>query len=81
VACFTREAGLPSVIYRNLVIWAETYMLPLRSNGHIISATDARQGATGHNVYVVLFVSLLLAAIAGAGLVGYFWMYSPPIGG
>jgi hypothetical protein len=56
-------------------------MLPLRSNGHIISATDARQGVTGHNVYVVLFVSLLLAAIAGAGLVGYFWMYSPPIGG
>jgi hypothetical protein len=63
------------------MIGAETYMLPLRSNGHIISATDARQGATGHNVYVVLFVSLLLAAIAGAGLVGYFWMYSPSIGG
>ena len=47
---------------------------PLRSNGQIISTTDARQGVTGHNVYVVLFVSLLLAAITGGGLVRYFWM-------
>jgi hypothetical protein len=46
----------------------------LRSNGQIISTTDARQGITGHNVYVVLFVSILLAAIAGGGVVRYFRM-------
>ena len=53
---------------------------PERSDDLIISTTDARQGVTGHNVSVVLIVSLLLAAIAGGGLVGYFWMYSPWVG-
>ena len=46
---------------------------PQHSDGLIISTTDARQGVTGHNVYVVL----LLMVIAGGGLIGYFWMYSP----
>jgi hypothetical protein len=50
---------------------------PQHSDGLIISTTDARQGVTGHNVYVVLFVSLLLMVIAGGGLIGCFWMYSP----
>jgi hypothetical protein len=50
---------------------------PQHSDGLIISTTDARQGVTGHNVYVVLFVSLLLMVIAGGGLIGFFWMYSP----
>lgn len=53
---------------------------PERSDGHIISTTDARQGVTGHNVRVVLVVSLLLAATAGVVLVGYFWMHSPWVG-
>ena len=44
------------------------------SDGESISTTSARQAVTGHNVYVILFVSLLLAAIAGVGLVGYVWV-------
>jgi hypothetical protein len=53
------------------------YVLAMqRLDGQIITTTDARQGVTGHNAYVVLFVSLLLTAIAGGDLVGYFWMYS-----
>ena len=50
---------------------------PEPADGLIISTADARQGVTGHNVHVVLVVSLLLAATAGVLLVGYFWMHSP----
>ena len=50
---------------------------PERSDGQTIGTTEARQGVTGHNVRIVLMVSLLLAAAAGAVLVGYFWMHSP----
>ena len=53
---------------------------PERSDGLIISTTDARQGVTGQNVNVVLTVSLLLAVTAGVLLVGYFWMHSPWVG-
>ena len=53
---------------------------PERSDGQIIRTTDARQGVTGHNVRIVLIVSLLLAATAGGVLVGYFWTYSPWVG-
>ena len=53
---------------------------PERSDGQIISTTNARQGVTGHNVNVVLIVSLLLAATAGVVLVGYFWTHSPWVG-
>jgi hypothetical protein len=53
---------------------------PQRSDGQIISTTDARQGVTGHNVRIVLIVSLLLAATAGGVLVGYFWTSSPWVG-
>lgn len=54
---------------------------PKPSDGQVISTTDARQGVTGHNVNVVLIVSLLLAASVGIGLLAYFWMYSPQVGG
>lgn len=53
---------------------------PERSDAPTISTTDARQGVTGQNVRVVLTVSLLLAATAGAFLLGYFWLHSPWIG-
>ena len=46
------------------------------SDDRIISTTDARQGVSGHNVNVVLTVSLLLAVAAGVLVVGYFRMYS-----
>ena len=54
---------------------------PEHSDGQIISTTEARQGVTGHNVRVVLMVSLVLAVTAGAVLVGYFWTHSPWVGG
>jgi hypothetical protein len=54
---------------------------PERSDGHVISTTAARQGVTGHNVRIVLMVSLALAATAGVVLVGYFWTHSPWVGG
>ena len=55
---------------------------PAHSDGQIIiSTTEARQGVTGHNVRVVLMVSLLLAVTAGVVLVGYFWTHSPSVGG
>ena len=44
--------------------------------GQIINTTDARQGVTGHNVHLVLAISLLMAATAGVVLVGYFWVGS-----
>jgi hypothetical protein len=49
---------------------------PQQSDDQIISTTDARQDVTGHNVHVVLAVSLLMAATAGVVLVGYFWVGS-----
>ena len=54
---------------------------PEHSDGQVIGTTEARQGVTGHNVRIVLIVSLLLAATAGVVLVGYFWTYSPWVGG
>ena len=55
---------------------------PAHSDGQvIIGTTQARQGVTGHNVRVVLMVSLLLAVTAGVVLVGYFWTHSPWVGG
>jgi hypothetical protein len=45
---------------------------PERPDRQIIKSTDARQGVTGHNVRAVLILSLLLAAAAGAAVVGYF---------
>ena len=55
---------------------------PEHSDGQItISTTAARQGVTGHNVRIVLMVSLLLAATAGVVLVGTFWAHSPWVGG
>jgi len=51
-----------------------------RSDDQTISTDDARQGVTGQNVRVVLMVSPLLAATAGAIVVGYFWMRSPWVG-
>src|SRR5436190_16764668 len=36
--------------------------------GEPITVTEARQGVTGHNVRVVLLVSLALALLAGFGL-------------
>ena len=51
-----------------------------RASGSAISATEARQGVTGHNVNYVLGVSLILAAIAAVGL-GYFWMHPALVGG
>jgi hypothetical protein len=47
-----------------------------RLQGQIINTNDARRGVTGHNVHVVLAVSLLMAATAGVVLVGYFWVGS-----
>ena len=47
----------------------------------IISTTAARQGVTGHNVRIVLMVSLLLAVAAGIVLIGTFWAHSPWVGG
>jgi hypothetical protein len=53
---------------------------PEHSDGQvIISTTEARQGVTGHNVRIVLMVSLLLAATAGVVLIGYF--RTPWVGG
>jgi len=52
---------------------------PERSDGLIINTTDARQGVTGHNVRIVLMVSLALAATAGVVLIGYF--RTPWVGG
>ena len=55
---------------------------PEHSDGQIIiSTTEARQGVTGHNVRIVLMVSLLMAVTAGVVLVGYFWAHSPWVGG
>ena len=55
---------------------------PEHSDGQIIiGTTEARQGVTGHNVRVVLLVSLSLAVTAGVVLVGYFWAHSPWVGG
>jgi hypothetical protein len=60
----------------------ETFMRePERLDGLVIGTTQARQGVTGHNVRVVLSVSLLLAVTAGVVLVGYFWTHSPSVGG
>jgi Flp pilus assembly protein TadB len=39
-----------------------------------VTVTEARQSVSGHNVNIVLVVSLLLAVIAGVGL-AYFWMH------
>ena len=47
----------------------------------IIGTTQARQGVTGHNVRIVLMVSLLLAVAAGIVLIGTFWAHSPWVGG
>jgi hypothetical protein len=50
---------------------------PERSDRQIVSTTGARQGVTGHNVNVVLIVSLLLAATLVS-----FWLALPgtPVG-
>jgi hypothetical protein len=39
-----------------------------------VTVTEARQGVAGHNVNVVLLVSLFLAVLAGIGLYGYLWL-------
>jgi hypothetical protein len=44
------------------------------SGDEAITVTEARQGVVGHNVNVVLLVSLLLAVLAGIGLYGYLWL-------
>jgi len=41
------------------------------------TTTQARQGVTGHHVRTVLGVSLALAAVAGAVILGYFWTGVP----
>jgi hypothetical protein len=48
--------------------------VPESSKEHAISATAARQGVSGHNVNVVLTASLILAAVAGIGLLAYVWI-------
>jgi hypothetical protein len=50
------------------------------SKGDKIPATRARQAVVGHHAIVVLAVSLTLALIAGAVLLGWFWMTSPGLG-
>ena len=39
-----------------------------------ISATEARQAVSGHNVNIVLTASLMLAVVAGVGLLAYVWI-------
>ena|SRR5438874_6611468 len=48
--------------------------IPESSEEQAISATEARQAVSGHNVNIVLTASLILAAIAGVGLLAYVWM-------
>jgi hypothetical protein len=40
----------------------------------VISATEARQAVSGHNVNIVLTASLMLAVVAGIGLLAYVWI-------
>ncbi|HXF55478.1 MAG TPA: hypothetical protein VNK52_15295 [Hyphomicrobiaceae bacterium] len=47
---------------------------------HSIPPTRARQGVTGHHVIVVLAVSLLLAALVGSLLYGWFATTTPGAG-
>jgi|GEM_PF-6538981 len=42
-------------------------------NDRALTVTRARQAVTGHNVSIVLRISLILALIAGIFLVGRFW--------
>jgi hypothetical protein len=44
------------------------------SGRRAVTVTEARQGVIGHNVSVVLLVSLFLAVLAGIGLYGYLWL-------
>lgn len=45
-----------------------------------LTPNEARQAVVGHYVIVVLLVSMTFALIAGAILLGYFWLSSPGLG-
>ena len=50
------------------------------SDGTEITPSKARQAVVGHHVIVVLAVSMMLALIAGAALLAWFWTASPSLG-